>query len=112
MYRRVLEFFNRHSWIDYFAMAAFGLIFFGALEWSRIFADPDSFYHAKMASLMLKQGVVKNFPWLVFTDLPQIYTDHHFLYHLLLIPFVWKINPLVGIKIATVLINTAFVVLF
>lgn len=61
---------------------------------------------------MLKQGVVRGFPWLAYTVLPQIYTDHHFLYHILLIPFIWKLPALAGVKVATVFINTALMLTF
>ncbi|MFH0952294.1 MAG: hypothetical protein V1838_03830 [Patescibacteria group bacterium] len=68
------------------------------------FADPDSFYHAKMAVLIDQGGVVRDFPWAHFTILADNYADQHFLYHLLLVPFVKFFDPLVGIKIATVML--------
>lgn len=66
------------------------------------FADPDSFYHAKMALLLRDQGVFTQFPWLPFTVLGKSFADHQFLYHVLLIPFVTIWPPLVGLKLATV----------
>jgi hypothetical protein len=76
------------------------------------FKDPDSFYHAKMALLTLKSGPVNEFPWLPFTTLADAYTDHHFLYHLILIPFVYLFGPLVGLKVATVLLGALSIVVF
>ena len=78
-------------------------LFFLVLRDSPAFPDPDSFYHAKMAVLIRDQGIVREFPWLQATVLKETYVDHHFLYHVLLIPFVSVFDPLKGIKIATAL---------
>ncbi|MFH1193682.1 MAG: hypothetical protein V1661_01665 [bacterium] len=112
MYHKINEFFGCHGWLGYFFVILFAFAVFIFIQANKVFADPDPFYHAKIAVLMLKQGVVKNFPWLAFTALPQIYADHHFLYHILLLPFVKFFNPLVGLKIATAIINTVFIALF
>lgn len=65
-----------------------------------MFPDPDSFYHAKIA-LFLKNGVILHaFPWFRFTTWPAEYVDAHFLYHVLLIPFVAAFDPMVGMKVA------------
>lgn len=82
-------------------IVAFSL--FSYFQISPTFPDPDSFYHAKMAVLIRDQGIVKNFPWLQFTVLKNSYIDHHFLYHVALVPFVTFLDPLVGIKLATAL---------
>lgn len=99
-------------YISYIFVAVFGLLFFGLMQWNRTLLDPDAFYHAKISLLMLEQGIVRDFPWLAFTVLTDAFTDHHFLYHIFLLPFVKFFHPLVGIKIATAIINTAFIVLF
>lgn len=89
-------------WLSYLIVyaAAFGLLLI--FQSSPYFADPDSFYHAKMALLIRDQGIVHQFPWLQLTVLGQEYTDQHFLYHVALIPFVTWLPPLVGLKLATV----------
>ncbi|TSC76511.1 MAG: hypothetical protein G01um101431_644 [Parcubacteria group bacterium Gr01-1014_31] len=66
------------------------------------FADPDSFYHAKMALLISERGIFTQFPWLQFTVLRDSFADHQFLYHVLLIPWVRLLPPLLGLKLATV----------
>ncbi|HTM68490.1 MAG TPA: hypothetical protein VL426_04265 [Candidatus Binatia bacterium] len=76
---------------------------YGWFQMSPTFLDPDSFYHVKMTMLLMQRGVIKDFVWLPYTTLAHAYTDHHFLYHVLLIPFVAAFGPLVGSKIATVL---------
>ena len=85
---------------------------FGYLQLDLTFADPDSFYHAKMALLLRDGGVTTEFPWLSATTLRYAYVDHHLLYHLLLIPFVTFFDPLIGLKIATVVLAVAAVVGF
>lgn len=86
-------------------LTAFGGSFF--LQSSQFFADPDSFYHIKVAQLIAHQGVLESFPWLAFTSLAQHYTDQHFLYHVLLIPFVTALQPFFGAKVLTALMNAA-----
>lgn len=83
------------------------LCFFLFLQAKPMFPDPDSFYHMKVAQLISQQGVLETFPWLTFTPLAEHYTDQHFLYHVLLIPFVHLPNPFLGAKLATALINAA-----
>ncbi|MEK7631423.1 MAG: hypothetical protein AAB445_00955 [Patescibacteria group bacterium] len=75
---------------------------FLALQAHPVFADPDSFYHARMGVLTAEQGAVRDFPWLPYTTLGQHYIDQHWLYHVLLVPFVTLMDPLAGIKLATV----------
>lgn len=74
---------------------------YGWLQMRQSFMDPDSFYHVKMAVLMLQRGIIHDFPWLPYTTLAHAYTDHHFIYHVLLIPFILAFGPLVGAKVAT-----------
>ncbi len=64
-------------------------------------ADPDGFYHLALTELMRTQGIVHEFPWLHFTHLPQIFTDHHLAYHIALLPFVALLPPLLAAKLAT-----------
>ncbi|MFA5133372.1 MAG: hypothetical protein WC459_01005 [Patescibacteria group bacterium] len=110
--KKVRAFFRQRASFGYILIGLMSAGLFSFLQASSVFADPDAFYHAKITDLMLKYGVVKNFSWLIFTVLPQIYTDHHFLYHIFLLPFVKFFNPLIGIKIATVFINTGFILIF
>ncbi len=76
------------------------------------FADPDSFYHIKMAMLIPQEGIIKTFPWLQSTILRDSYIDQHFLYHVLLIPFVYSTSPIPGAKLVTVFLCTGLVMLF
>jgi len=77
-----------------------------------IFPDPDSFYHAGVTQLIRNGAVVpKEFQWLPFTILGTNYIDHHYLYHVALIPFSF-IHPLLGLKFATAVFGGLFVVVF
>lgn len=87
------------------------LICFSWIQVSPTIMDPDSFYHAKMA-LFIKEGkIIHNFPWLQATTLKDNFVDHHFLYHLFLVPFVSLFDPLGGSKIAQVIL-ASFTIFF
>lgn len=107
---RLIRVLRRHwGWLSYVAIFTVAFIVFLILQASPVFADPDSFYHAKMALLLRDRGVVRDFPWLGLTVLGGNYTDQHFLYHALLIPFVSVFPPLIGLKLATVFFGAALV---
>jgi len=79
---------------------------------AKTFADPDSFYHIKIAEDISQGKIVKNFTWLPFTTLAEHYTDQHFLYHVFLAPFVKYLGPFTGGKLATTLIASTLIVVF
>lgn len=87
--------------------------FFFLMQYNPTFADPDSFYHTKMALLMKDRGIIYDFPWLGnYTILGHAYTDQHLLYHAFLIPFVAWLHPVVGVKLATAILATAAIMTF
>ncbi len=52
--------------------------------------DNDGFYHIKLAQLMRTDGLKPDFPWLPLSILnPTEFYDHHFLFHVALIPFTF-----------------------
>ncbi len=52
--------------------------------------DNDGYYHIKMAAIMREQGLKPDFPWLPLSILNAAeYYDHHFLFHVGLIPFTF-----------------------
>lgn len=52
--------------------------------------DNDAYFHIKFAQVMREQGFLPAFIWLPLTILKaDVYFDHHFLYHVLLIPFTY-----------------------
>lgn len=69
--------------------------------------DWDGYYHIKWSSLLwdnFKQlKWLPTFEWLPLTVLnPSDYADHHFLFHLLQIPFLWFFEPVTAAKVAAV----------
>lgn len=63
----------------------------------------DGFFHIKFASLMRMEGLKPDFPWLPLTILnPEDFSDHHFLFHVLLIPFTFG-DLILGAKWASVI---------
>lgn len=69
--------------------------------------DWDGYYHIRWSSLLwenFKQGKwLPEFKWLPLTVLsPDMYADHHFLFHLMQIPFLWFFEPVTAAKVATV----------
>ncbi|HMQ50496.1 MAG TPA: hypothetical protein PKE64_10380 [Anaerolineae bacterium] len=88
-------------------LSLFGLLV--ALLATIQFATPglvgnDGYYHIKLAQIMGQEGLRPNFPWLPLSVLnPAAYVDHHFLYHVLLIPFTY-VDLRVGAKWASVVL--------
>jgi len=73
--------------------------------------DWDGYYHIRWSALIWEN--FKQFKWLPeFTWLPLTvlnsndYADHHFLFHLLQIPFLWFFGPVMAAKVAAVFYGT------
>jgi hypothetical protein len=69
--------------------------------------DWDGYYHIKWSMLLwegFKSGNwLPTFEWLPLTVLnPNDYADHHYLFHLLQIPFLWFFEPVTAAKVAAV----------
>src|ERR1700755_2630656 len=67
--------------------------------------DWDGYYHIRWSQLLwenFSQGKwLPEFKWLPLTVLgPQDYADHHFLFHLLQIPFLWFFDTERAAKVA------------
>jgi hypothetical protein len=67
------------------------LAFMGLVQFSTPdLPDNDGFYHIKLAYLMRTEGLKPEFPWLPLTVLnPREFYDHHFLFHVSLIPYTF-----------------------
>lgn len=64
--------------------------------------DNDGYYHIKLAWLMRTESLKPEFPWLPLSILNQNeFYDHHFLFHVALIPFTFG-NLRIGAKWAAV----------
>lgn len=84
-------------------------LFLAGMAWIQ-FASPDlpdndGFYHIKIAHLMRTQGLVPEFKWLPLSILNQNeFYDHHFLFHVALIPFTFG-DLRLGAKAAAVVFS-------
>ncbi len=99
--KRFINFATKIPYIQEVFVFVLMLALYLPLQASGSFADPDSFYHLKMAELIAARGPIRDFIWLPFTTLASSYADHHFLYHVLLIPFIKIFGSFSGMKIAT-----------
>ncbi len=73
--------------------------------------DWDGYYHIRWSDLLwqnFKQGKwLPSFEWLPLTVLnPKDYADHHFLFHLLQIPFLWFFSPETAAKVSAIVYST------
>ncbi|MBI4253176.1 hypothetical protein HY623_03310 [Candidatus Uhrbacteria bacterium] len=96
---------------EYVPVFLASILLLSLLQLHPFFPDPDSFYHARIAADMVR-GPIISFSALPDTALSDVFIDHHFLYHVLLIPFVTFFNPLIGIKISTVIFASLFLAFF
>lgn len=82
-------------------------LFMGLVQFSTPdMPDNDGYYHIKLAYLMRSEGLKPAFPWLPLTILnPREFYDHHFLYHVLLIPFTFG-DLRLGAKWAAVIFSS------
>ncbi len=92
----------KNRWWESWQYAVVAAVSGWLLAWFQaqpVFLDPDSFYHTRMVTLLWERGLVKTLPWLQFTTLAQSFTDHHLLYHVLLMPFTAVAGTVVGAKV-------------
>lgn len=73
--------------------------------------DWDGYYHIRWSALLWENFQqfkgLPTFEWLPLTVLnPTDYADHHFLFHLLQIPFLWIFEPVTAAKISTIFYAT------
>jgi hypothetical protein len=88
-------------------LLAIFLLFMGLVQFSTPdMPDNDGFYHIKLAYLMRTEGLKPDFPWLPLTVLnPREFYDHHFLFHVFLIPFTFG-DLRLGAKLAAVVFSS------
>ena len=92
------------KWISGFLLLAIFIFILSLIQFSTPnLVGNDGYYHIKMADLMRVQGLKPFFPWLPLTILnPGEFSDHHFLYHVFLMPFTIG-DLILGAKWASVL---------
>src|SRR3990167_4882341 len=52
-------------------------------------ADRDGYFHIKFSQLMYDHGIIYKLPWMQYTIFKDYFRDHHFLQHVLYIPFTF-----------------------
>lgn len=72
------------------------------------FPDPDALYHIKTSQLLVERGIFTEFPWNQLSIIKDAYVDHHFLYHLFLIPFITLFGGILGAKISIAFLGAFF----
>ena len=102
---------KKWNW-EYLWLTIIMSIYYGHIQWNNFIGDPDGFYHAKLAKWLSEGKLIESLPWMQFSSLRDNFTDHHLLYHLLLAPFTYFFDPLIGVKIATVVFAVLMVLAF
>ncbi len=84
---------QKRSFIPFLPLTLFVLFFLGmaVIQFaSPDMPDNDGYYHIKLAYLMRTEGLKPDFPYLPLSILNQNeFYDHHFLFHVALIPFTF-----------------------
>lgn len=104
--------YSQHpNWMQGIAVALLSTVVLAVIQFATPdLAGRDGYYHIKLASLMAKDGLLQPFPWLPNTVLNAAeYVDHHFLFHVLLIPFTFG-SLITGAKIASIVFAASVVV--
>lgn len=70
--------------------------------------DPDAYYHAGVARRLLEHGWLRTFEWLPHTTLADPYPNTAFGQHLVVAPLVALLGPELAMRIAPVVLGTAF----
>jgi hypothetical protein len=101
---RLFEYFRSLSWIYGLILFSLFMVVMYLIQFStENLVGTDGYYHIKFASLMRLEGLKPEFTWLPLTILnPGEFADHHFLFHILLIPFTFG-DLILGAKIASVI---------
>jgi hypothetical protein len=72
------------------------------------FTDADSYYHLGVARRLLEHGWLRQFPWLPYTTLADPFPDPHLAQHVVLAPLVAVFGPAAALRIAPVVLSSAF----
>ncbi|RMF93240.1 MAG: hypothetical protein D6734_10530, partial [Candidatus Schekmanbacteria bacterium] len=70
----------------------------------------DGYYHIKMAKVMYDNGIFFLFSSLIYIPFGKNFVDHHFLYHILLIPFSLLFGLMEGAKISAIFFDFLFLI--
>jgi len=113
--KAIISWIHSHRvFVSFFSILIIAFAFFSAMKQAPMFMDGDPFYHAKVTQLILEEkGILKDFPWLPYSVFKDNYYDHHFLFHVFLLPFNALIgDPLIAIRVATSFLSALFLAIF
>jgi len=100
-------------WLMALVVFVIAIFFSAMIQYRPTFNDPDCFYHLRITEMMLEQGgPVRLFSSLPFTILGDNYIDHHFFYHVLLMPFVAFMEPHEGWLVGSIVMSAAVIAAF
>lgn len=76
---------------------------------SNKFPDPDVFYHFRHALIYAGGRLFSGeFPWVPYSVVGKFSSDIWYGFHVLLIPFAWAGDPLLGMRLAGVFVTAVF----
>lgn len=97
------DFLEREHWLTMLPAVVVTAVVMSVVQWATPnIIGVDGYYHIKIADIMRRAGppMAIAFPWLQLTVLnPASFSDHHFLFHVLLEPFT-LFDLRVGAKLA------------
>ncbi len=81
---------NRRAFIEVAAVFAIALVYFRwqVGHWQGV-PDFDGHYHLRVIQWIAHEGLWSDIPWLPFTVLGERGPDHHWLWHVALLPLAW-----------------------
>ena len=74
--------------------------------------DADGYYHIRVAKFITQYGPALNFHWARYSILAEHFADKDFLYHVLIIPFTFLPNMILGAKLAAVIFAIGLYLVF
>jgi hypothetical protein len=113
--KKINKYFNKNIFAKKLCIFLFFFFIFILLQFSfSDLAGVDGYYHIKQAYLIRTKGisVIRNFSWLEYSVFKNHSSDLWLGYHLILIPFTYFKNLILGMKIATTLFSTFFLFTF
>lgn len=80
------------------------------------FPDPDVFYHFRHAQIYGSSGAAgifdASFPWLPYSVIGKFASDIWYGFHLLIVPLTWIEDSNLGLRLAGVLVTSAFLMTY
>jgi hypothetical protein len=77
------------------------------------FPDPDAFYHFRHAAIYGSMGNIfqTSFPWVLYSVVNKFSSDLWYGFHLLLVPFTFAGDPVLGMQLAGAFVTILFLAL-